>query len=88
MGFERSVMLFMMNSRDCGKFMKRSRADIPGQPEKVKADIAVGFFNGDDEFELKIDRTFEFRLEIETRLRFERAEFSVGGDHGTEAGGY
>ena len=43
MGFERSVMLFMMNSRDCGKFMKRLRADIPGQPEKVKADIAVGF---------------------------------------------
>jgi len=30
--------------------MKRSRADIPGQPEKVKADIAVGFLNGDDEF--------------------------------------
>ena len=68
--------------------MKRSSTDIPGQPKKVKADIAVGFFNGDDEFELKIDRTFEFRLEIETRLRIERAEFSVGGDHGTEAGGY
>lgn len=68
--------------------MKRSRADIPGQPEKVKADIAVGFFNGDDEFELKIDRTFEFRLKIETRLRIERAELSAGGDHGTEAGGY
>ena len=68
--------------------MKRSRADIPGQPEKVKADIAVGFFNGDDEFELKIDRTFEFRLEIETRFRTKCAEFSAGGDHGTEAGGY
>ena len=68
--------------------MKRSRADIPGQPEKVKADIAVGFFNGDDEFELKIDRTFEFRLEIETRLRVERAELSAGSNHGTEAGGY
>ena len=68
--------------------MKRSRTDTPGQPEKVKADIAVGFFNGDDEFELKIDRTFEFRLEIETRLRVECAELSAGGDHGTEAGGY
>jgi hypothetical protein len=68
--------------------MKRSRADILGQPEKVKADITVGFFNGDDEFELKIDRTFEFRLEIETRLRVENAELSAGGDHGTEAGGY
>ena len=68
--------------------MKRSRADIPGQPEKVKADIAVGFFNGDDEFELKVDRTFKFRLEIETRLRVENTELSAGGDHGTEAGGY
>lgn len=68
--------------------MKRSRADIPGQPEKVKADIAVGFFNGDDEFELKVDRTFKFRLEIETRLRVERAELSAGSNHGTEAGGY
>ncbi len=77
-----------MNSRDCGRFMKRSRADIPGQPEKVKADITVGFFNGDDEFELKVDRTFKFRLEIETRLRVENAELSAGGDHGTEAGGY
>lgn len=77
-----------MNSRDCGKFMKRSRTDTPGQPEKVKADIAVGFFNGDDEFELKVDRTFKFRLEIETRLRVECAEFSVGGNHGTEAFGH
>lgn len=81
-------MLFMMNSRDCGRFMKRSRTDTPGQPEKVKADIAVGFFNGDDEFELKVDRTFKFRLEIETRLRVECAELSVGSNHGTEAGGY
>ena len=24
--------------------MKRSSTDIPGQPKKVKADIAVGFF--------------------------------------------
>jgi len=68
--------------------MKRSSTDIPGQPEKVKADITVGFFNGDDEFELKIDRTFEFRLEIETRLRIKCAEFSVGGNHGAEAFGH
>jgi len=68
--------------------MKRSSIDTPGQPEKVKADIAVGFFNGDDEFELKVDRTFKFRLKIETRLRIERAELSAGSNHGTEAGGY
>ena len=68
--------------------MKRSSIDTPGQPEKVKADIAVGFFNGDDEFELKVDRTFKFRLEIETRLRVECAEFSVGGNHGAEAFGH
>ena len=68
--------------------MKRSSTDIPGQPEKVKADITVGFFNGDDEFELKVDRTFKFRLKIETRLRVECAEFSVGGNHGAEAFGH
>ena len=68
--------------------MKRSRTDTPGQPEKVKADITVGLFNGDDEFELQIDRTFEFRLEVETRLRIKCAEFSVGGNHRTEAFGH
>ena len=81
-------MLFMMNSRDCGRFMKRSRADIPGQPEKVKADITVGFFNGDDEFELKVDRTFKFRLEVETRLKIESTEVPAGSNHGTEAFGH
>lgn len=68
--------------------MRISNTDTPGQPKKVKADITVGFFNGDDEFELKVDRTFKFRLEIETRLRVERAELSAGSNHGTEAGGY
>jgi hypothetical protein len=68
--------------------MKTLNTDTPGQPEKVKADIAVGFFNGDDEFELKVDRTFKFGLEIEARFRIEGAEVSAGGNHGTEATGY